>query len=64
MKFILIALVVIFVAGCSTTDSNVTVGQPGQKGIVVTDIERSKSVAKDATDRVHEGDKDLGDGQP
>jgi hypothetical protein len=63
MKTILIALVAIVVAGCSAGDSNVTVGEPGQKGIVRTDIDRSKSVAQDATDRVSEGNKDLGDSQ-
>ncbi len=64
MKLILIALVGVVVTGCSTSDSNVTVGEPGQKGIVATDIDQSKGVAQDATDRVQQGNKDLGDGQP
>jgi len=58
MKLTLLALAGILVAGCAS-ESSVTVGDPGQKGVVRSDIDRAQSAAQTASAKVHEGDKDL-----
>ena len=44
-------------AGCAH-DSTVTVGPPGQKGVIRSSIDRSRDVAKEASDRIQQGNKD------
>lgn len=56
---ILGALALIVAAGCSSGDTTVRVGEPGQKGVVRTDIDQSRGVAQQASQRVHEGDAAL-----
>jgi hypothetical protein len=59
MRLILLSVAAAIVL-CGCGESNVTVGEPGQKGIVRTDIDHSRATAQAASDRVHQGEQDLG----
>ena len=58
MRWILLVLATTVVMGCGSS-TTVTVGEPGQKGILRTSIDTSRDVAKDATEKVKQNESDL-----
>jgi len=50
-------LVVLGAIGCGKSET-VTIGEPGEKGILRKDIDTSKDVAGKASDKIKEGNKE------
>lgn len=53
----LLAVACLIVVGCGPSEK-VTIGEPGEKGVLQRDIDQSKSTAAEATAKVKEGDKE------
>ncbi len=55
--FILFAGACLLLMGCGPSEK-VTIGEPGEKGVLQRDIDQSKSTAAEASAKVKEGDKE------
>lgn len=54
----LLFLVAFAAIGCGA-DKTVQVGEPGQKGVYRTNIDKASNVAGEATSRIKQGEKDV-----
>ena len=57
MKIFVLGIFVIALIGCGKSET-VTIGEPGEKGILQKDIDKSKDTAAAATEKVKEGNKE------
>lgn len=57
MKALLLAAAAVVLLGCGS-DKSVTVGDPGEKGVIRHDIDQAKDVAHGASEQIKQGDKD------
>jgi hypothetical protein len=57
MKFVFLGLIVLAAIGCGKSET-VTIGEPGEKGVYRREIDKSKSTADQASEKIREGDKE------
>ena len=57
MKFAILGILILAAIGCGKSET-VTIGEPGEKGILRKDIDTSKDVAGKASDKIKEGNKE------
>ena len=57
MKLFLLAILVVSAIGCGKSET-VTIGEPGEKGVYRREIDKSKDVAGQASEKIKEGDKE------
>jgi hypothetical protein len=57
MKFVLLAILALSAFGCGKSEV-VTIGEPGEKGTYQRQIDKSKDVAGQASEKVKDGDKE------
>lgn len=58
ITLILFALGALSIGGCGT-DKTVKVGEPGQKGVYKSDIDKAKAIGAEATTRIKQGERDV-----
>ena len=54
---ILLAATALVLSGCGKSET-VTIGEPGEKGIIRRDIDTSKGTAAAASEKIKQGDKE------
>ena len=59
MKALILILAALILVGCGKKDTAVTVGEPGQKGVIRHDIDQSKEIANGTSDKIKQGEKDV-----
>lgn len=57
MKYVVLVLSLCLLASCGPSEK-VTVGEPGEKGILQRDIDQSKDTAAQASEQVKQGNKE------
>jgi hypothetical protein len=57
MKFAILGIIVLSAIGCGKSET-VTIGEPGEKGVYRREIDKSKDVAGQASEKIKQGDKD------
>ncbi|MEI7986804.1 MAG: hypothetical protein WCI55_14355 [Armatimonadota bacterium] len=57
MKFFVLGIVVLAAIGCGKSET-VTIGEPGQKGTYQREIDKSKDIAGQASEKIKQGDKE------